>query len=438
MSAGFRTLNYLGSKLRLLNFIDGNVGKITRDGAGVCDLFAGSGCVSYRLSQRFPIVSCDIQNYSKVIVNALLRKYEDVPHKVESFFKTLDVKCSGRVLEAFKPLIAFEENAIRNKDSQSLTDVVEHGSVEVFNIEHAASPIDGLLLKVSNALHRQGIDDERTLVSRYYGGVYFSYRQAVQMDILLEHIFTQVSSFDRDIFLAALLSTASDVVDTVGKHFAQPIRARDSKGNIKSIVCNKALKDKTVDVMELYKEWLMRYALLPRSCNNSVVFQGDCLDCLESLTDDVETIYADPPYTREHYSRFYHVLETISFRDSPKVSMVKTHGETHVSNGIYRAERFQSPFCIKSQALEMFDKMFELSSQKGKKLLLSYSPYDRFKNSHPRVVTIEQLIDIAEKYYRNVELVSAGTFHHNKLNSVEHKLEAADEAELLIVSTNVR
>ena len=37
-------------------------------------------------------------------------------------------------------------------------------------------------------------------------------------------------------FLAALLSTASDVVDTVGKHFAQPIKARDSKGNIKITV----------------------------------------------------------------------------------------------------------------------------------------------------------------------------------------------------------
>jgi len=440
MSTDFRTLNYLGSKLRLLGFIEDNVRRVTKDSAGVCDLFAGSGCVSYRMSQRFPVIACDIQHYSSVVNNALLWKYDDAQQKAEKFLRMIGEKPSYNncLLDAFKPLIDFEEKAIKSRDSVALTNVIEHGSIEVYNLEHFESPINALLSKVDHTLRRQGIADERSLISRYYGGVYFSYRQAVQMDILLERIFTEIPKGERDLYLAPLLSVASDVVDTVGKHFAQPIRARDSAGKIKPLVCNKALKDKTIDVFSLYGEWLKRYASLPKGHFNSTAIQSDFKHCLETLPDDVETIYADPPYTREHYSRFYHVLETISLRDSPNVSTVKIHGETRVSNGIYRTGRFQSPFCIKSQAVETFDRMFELSSVRGRNLLLSYSPYDQSRHSHPRVVTIDQLVRIAEKYYRSVEVVSAGTFHHNKLNATLHKLEAADEAELLIVSTKAR
>lgn len=439
MGADFRTLNYLGSKFRLLSFIEDNVCKVTRKGAGVCDLFAGSGCVSYRLSQSFPVIACDIQHYSKVIANALLRKNNGIERKAKAFLRSAShTPLQAELLDVFKPLIDFEERAIANKDSTALTNVIEHGSVEVYNLEHPDSPLAGLLQKVGGDLRRHGLDNEKSLLSRYYGGVYFSYRQAVQMDAILECVFNQTVEGERDVYLAALLSAASDVVDTVGKHFAQPIRARDSRGNIKSVVCSKALKDKTVDITSAYSEWLGKYALLPRMENDSTAIQGESLDCLRELPDQIKTIYADPPYTREHYSRFYHVLETISLRDSPGVSTVTIHGETHVSNGIYRAKRYQSPFCIRSRAPMAFDRMFELAAAKGRNILLSYSPYDQTKQSHPRVVTIDQLVGIAEKYYKKVDIVSAGSFRHNKLNSIQNRLEASDEAELLIVSMHAR
>lgn len=165
-------------------------------------------------------------------------------------------------------------------------------------------------------------------------------------------------------------------------------------------------------------------------------YAGDFENCLRNLPDNVRTVYADPPYTRDHYSRYYHVLETLTLRDIPKISTVTIHGSTHVSNGIYREDRHQSPFCIKSKALDAFRKMFKLTSATNRNLLLSYSPYDETKKSHPRVVTMQQIITLAKEYFDNVETVSAGSFKHNKLNSTEHFLEASDEAELLIVCTN--
>lgn len=436
MNYNFRTLNYLGSKLRLLDFIENKVLDITPIGAGICDLFAGSGCVSRKLSKLHPVVACDIQSYSKVITNALLKKFDLDNNAINRFFEDINTDSAKALREAFSPLIELEHNAIESKNLEILTCILEHGSLEVFTIEHNISYLSDFLYIVSKYLEDKNLNDEKSLISRYYGGVYFSYKQAVEIDIILEGIHKFVSEDNRDFFLAALLSTASDIVNTVGKHFAQPIKARDSKGDIKKTVYNKAVKDKTIDLVNLYREWLIKYKNLDKSDYQHITLQSDFEKCLKELPENVMTVYADPPYTRDHYSRYYHVLETLTLRDTPKISMVTIHGSTHVSNGIYREDRYQSPFCIKSKAPDAFRKMFELISTSGRNLLLSYSPYDETKKSHPRVVTMQQLISLAKEYFDNVETVSAGSFKHNKLNSTEHFLEASNEAELLIICTN--
>ena len=431
----FRALNYLGSKLRLLDFIEENVRKVTPDDAGVCDLFAGSGCVSYKLSRLSPVVACDIQHYSKVICDALLHPSTLTEEMVKTFMSA--IKGSKSLLrDTFIPLIELEEEAIRNENLELLTDIVEHGSLEVYNLEKTESKIAPIQNQVHEMLRKAGLMGKESLISRYYGGVYFSYRQAVQIDVIMDAIRHYPYTADKNVLLAALLSTASDIACTVGKHFAQPIKARDSKGKIKKLVYNKAIKDKTVDVAALFEEWLNKYVSLPKGKYNNTIFQGDYMECLKTLPDNVRTVYADPPYTRDHYSRFYHVLETMALDDVPEISTVKIHGSTHVSNGIYRKDRHQSPFCIRSKAPMAFEEMFKIIAASGRNLLLSYSPYDETKESHPRVVTISQLMSWASDYFNNVEVVSAGHFTHNKLNSTEHFLESSDEAEILIVCTN--
>lgn len=432
----FRTLNYLGSKLRLLEFIKKNISDLTAGGTGVCDLFAGSGCVSYKLSELFPITSCDIQSYSKVICDALLNNYNVSDNELKAFESFLESKESHNLLNAFTPLIMLEEDSINEKRSDILSEIIEKGSLEVFSIEHGSSKIENEQESVYKALKHAGLYNADSLISRYYGGVYFSYRQAVNIDTILRGIEIFIKPENRNLFLAALLSTASDVVDTVGKHFAQPLKTRDSNGKIKNTVYNKAVKDKTINVVTLYRDWLNKYMNLPKSGFDHRTEQGDCMECLRRLPDSVRTIYADPPYTRDHYSRFYHVLETMTLRDNPEISTVKIHGEKRISNGIYRNSRYQSPFCICSKAYDAFDQMFKMVSVSERNLVLSYSPYDETKKSHPRVVTMNQLTSLAGNHFKNVRIISAGHFTHNKLNSSAHFLEASDEAEVLIVCTN--
>ena len=207
---------------------------------------------------------------------------------------------------------------------------------------------------------------------------------------------------------------------------------RDSNGNLKASSIRKIQKDRSIEVFALYKEWLKRYLSIEPGMD-AVVIRQDYYQSLLSLPKDIRVVYADPPYTRDHYSRYYHVLETIALQDMPTLSSTNNRGARHISRGIYRNERHQSPFCIRSQAPIEFDRMCRVISETGRKLLLSYSPYDETKKTHPRVVTVHQLEEIAGRHFHSVETVSAGHFQHSKLTSAEHQLEASDMAELLII-----
>lgn len=103
MEYNFRTLNYLGSKFRLLDFIEENILNVTKEGEGVCDLFAGSCCVSYKLSNHFSVLSCDIQKYSQIISNAILKKYSITEEEIDIF---ISLVCNdSKLLDSFLHLL---------------------------------------------------------------------------------------------------------------------------------------------------------------------------------------------------------------------------------------------------------------------------------------------------------------------------------------------
>ena len=138
------------------------------------------------------------------------------------------------------------------------------------------------------------------MILRFYGGLFFSYMQAAAFDALLA---VAHESAHRDFLLAAIISTASEVVNTVGKHFAQPIRPRNSDGKPKGHLIAKILRDREIDVLSLFSAWLDRYLTLPRATRNHTVIRADYADALAKLDRKVGAVYADPPYTRDHYSR---------------------------------------------------------------------------------------------------------------------------------------
>ena len=76
-----------------------------------------------------------------------------------------------------------------------------------------------------------------------------------------------------------------------------------------------------------------------------------------------KVVYLDPPYSQGHYSRFYHLIETLVKYDYPEIS----------HNGRYRTDRHQSPFAHKEQAKKAVGAVCETARQAGTILVISYS-----------------------------------------------------------------
>jgi adenine-specific DNA methylase len=435
----FRPIHYLGSKLRLVDFIRRTVDSVDSTGGCVCDLFSGSGTVSKYLSNIRPVISVDIQEYARVLSSALLNP----PHKSYRFDNFVNLCKKSERLDklywAINPLIIYESICIRRAlegTPLSLCELIENGSIIGFERgfgKQCSPDLLKIIKKVGSRLSELKFSQgPEALIVRYYGGLYFSYEQALQLDALLESI-SKTPKEIRDTLLAVTLSTASDIVNTIGKQFAQPIRPRKSDGSPKKYIGQRVHRDRSTDVFSVFEEWLERYIAQPITKYPHKVYKMDYLDALDLIDEEVKVVYADPPYTRDHYSRFYHVLETICLRDNPEISTTFINRKTNISRGIYRQNRHQSSFCIKSKAVSAFEGLFKKVRELESSLVLSYSPFNKNERARPRLLTIDRLEKIAKKYYKKAKIVSIKNFSHNKLNCLDKNFNISYDSELLIV-----
>ena len=439
-----RVIHYLGSKLRLLDAISDALSTVTPLGGSVCDLFAGSGAVSVNLKNAWRMIAVDIQEYSRVLCNGLLNPPSDGRSIAQALIGDAyrsDLRC--RLRASFEPLLSLELEAVSKAamgDPIPLCDLLEVGSLVAFEHENSQKPPD-IARAMRQALaglkyHSLGAGPE-TVISRYFGGLYFSWEQAIDFDSLLNQVHG-LNESDRDFYLAAVLATASDVVNTVGKHFAQPIKLRDSDGNPKRHLVKQTVKDRTLNVFRVFEEWVSRFDSIPRSEFKHLAIRSDYLEFLCRTDVEFDAVYADPPYTRDHYSRYYHVLETMSRYDVPEISRTLIHsdGRPKLSRGLYRVDRHQSPFCIKSRAPGAVEELCRAVSDRGIPLVLSYSPYNSASRSRPRLLSIDEISAIASKYFNNIECIPVDGVAHNKLNTISRNVETDNVAEVIFICTH--
>ncbi len=270
-----------------------------------------------------------------------------------------------------------------------------------------------------------------SVVTRLYGGAYFSYPQAITLDAILATSDQSTEQF-RDVVLAATLSTAATLVNTVGKHFAQPPRPFTRDGQLKGSFRRLALRDRGLDAHNAFGQWLREYGSLQTNPHQGTAVQADYMDALHRFGSKVSVVYADPPYTRDHYSRFYHVLETMCLRDNPDLVQVKRNGQMQLSRGVYRTNRHQSPFSVPSEAEAAFRNLFMESARHRLPLVLSYSPSAVGDGTHPRVVPYTKIVSIAHEFYTRVETRVVPGFFHKRLNRKERSLAQRVGAEHLI------
>lgn len=158
----------------------------------------------------------------------------------------------------------------------------------------------------------------------------------------------------------ALLQTASRIATTPG-HFAQFLHG-ESPAGLQRIVASRRRSawDAFLDDLDS----LRPFGTAQWRAGNKV-FQCDALDIwatLDKLAVGPAVYYADPPYSKEHYSRFYHVLETLTLYDYPEAE----------GAGRYRRDRFQTPFSLKTKVASALNTICENIARRKSTLILSY------------------------------------------------------------------
>lgn len=425
-----RPIHYIGNKSRYLSAIEHAIDSVARPGSSACDLFAGTAVVTRRLAQKRPVVSADVQAYSQVLARALTRP-TCLPPRDQSELLDVAHDWLATMRAEFDQLLAFEARALESARSlpADLAALVERGSFAI--PDRSATELDQIKAQI-----RELVRPSDATLTWYYGGTYFSFAQALELDALRHAARAVGGPSSVDTTIAALMGAASDAVSTVGNHFAQPTQPRNRDGSLKRSWVGSVARRRQYSIFEGFGRWLERYGGLRETPFPCHAVQSAFESTLSTLGPELGVIYADPPYTRDHYSRFYHVLETIALDDDPGVTRTKSSEEP--SRGLYRIDRHQSPFSIRTQAESAFRHLMAEAKRLGVPLVLSYSPMSGGTKARPetRLMSIQGLLDAAQDYFADVRLIDVEASSHSRFNRLELNADSVGAAEVLIVARN--
>ncbi len=425
----FRPVQYLGAKARVLEALLKAAALELDANAPVVDIFSGSSLVAQGLARRgHPVAAYDALEHCTHFARALLGAGrldgETAPEP-----DTLPQVRSDWVA-AWQPWVDTEDLALADSDPDSLIALTR----EIPQVWRPSAAVGSLAQVLSRMT--PGGSDAAGLIAAHYAGTYFGIRQAVELDELRSRIAAArsqgaLSAWQESVLITALLSAASECVFSAGKHYAQPHRIRPGKDL--SFIRKRILSDRCKSIGTLFHE---RVALVV----NSVVPAGDHhveTSTLERLARSPNllkrpaAVYADPPYTAQQYSRFYHVPEIISRYRVPTLATVNRR----VTRGLYPTERHKSRFCSRRLAPAAFADLCRLVVAQDATLLLSYSYSRNGETGNRRAIDLPDLRSLLRSFFTDVrECEIALTYR--QFNSRAAAVAARSDVELLIVATN--
>ena len=327
-------LKYMGGKREMLEAIDKAVRRID-DGTlrSFCDLFSGTAIVSYAFSDSYDIVSNDIQRYSSIFAQTYSSDFSvfgDPDRLVEAIMEECSSVVDRKVQQNQNLSFPYQETM-----SFAEMDQMEKEQMDLINRDFHSG---------------------FSLFQKCYSGTYWSHNQCLWIDSIRAVAESHVGDRLYFAIMAALIFSMSYCSQSTG-HFAQFHTL--TPDNFRSILMYRLRA-----IPEYFKKKLheLLVALNHQPVHHIRVSSLDYVDCIATLPSRT-IIYADPPYSAVHYSRFYHTLETLVLYDNPKLDY----------RGRYRGDRFQSPFDQKRNVARAFEALFSSVRQQSCHLLLSYS-----------------------------------------------------------------
>ncbi len=284
------------------------------------DLFSGSGVVAIHVARQFsiPVLAYDLQRYSTVLAGAVLHrqmKLEGEPIWYEWHRRAVSV-CS----------------ATRSPAPVKLTRAVV-ADCRLWSMGQSHLP-----------------------VTRAYGGHYYSPKQTVWIDALRSSLPTGEPG--KTVALAALIQAASQCAAAPG-HTAQPFQPTRTARRFLQEAWNKDIVFKT---RVAFDSLANQFAL----CRGEAQV-ADANDAVKELLHD-DLVFIDPPYSGVHYSRFYHVLETISRGECGEVSGAGRYPEP--------ARRPRSKYSVTSESSNALDDLLLTIAARGARAILTFPDHD--------------------------------------------------------------
>lgn len=370
-------LKYMGGKREILNDIDAAIIKMDIATNTFCDLFAGTSIVAFAFSDRYDVVSNDIQQYSSIFSETYMTDYSIV---VEDVAAIVDEIFSEAVEITAEVDMRYPEYKFDYKEEMSFA--------EMQRIENEQM-----------ILIYEEFDDGFSFFKKSYSGTYWSYEQCKWIDAIRCVAEYRSNTPLYPAILSALIYAMSYCTQSTG-HFAQ-YRTLSNK-NYKSVLLYR-LKS----IPDLFKKKLVELlTCIPPCKHEHRTSTLDYIDCIETLPEGC-LVYADPPYSAVHYSRFYHVLETLVKYDNPKVEY----------KGRYRDDRYQSPFDQNSNVRSAFLRLFKAIDERKCHLLLSYS--DNAMLTQDEVLSLAEL-SLNDRY--SIEVYSRDYTHMKMGRNDEYKM----------------
>lgn len=199
----------------------------------------------------------------------------------------------------------------------------------------------------------------QTFFSKKYADKYFEASSAKLIGHIrndLEMRRKELNDKEFSILLASLLYSADKIANTVGHYDAFFSQNKNKKEFIFKLI-----------------EPLIK-------AGNVTIYREDANILARKISADI--VYIDPPYNSRQYSRFYHVLETLTLWDDPEMSGV----------ALKRPEENMSDYC-RNTAKDVFADL--ISDIKAKYIVVSYNnTYNSKSNSSRNKIELDEIKSI--------------------------------------------
>ncbi len=293
-------MNYIGSKLSLLEFLEDSINKVAGKNCDTfCDLFAGTGIVgSYFKKKGYKIIANDIQYYSYVLNRhyignnkelSFAKLAKEIPNLENIEIKNRkDFVC--KYLSHLKGLkgFIFENYCLRATKDKS-------EPRQYFSDENG-SRCDAIRQKIENWKERNLISDD-------------------------EYFF----------LITSLVESIDKYANTASVYGAFLKKLKKTAQN----------------------KLILKPAELIINALDHQVFNADINDIVKKVSGDI--FYLDPPYNHRQYATNYHLLETIAKYDNPRI-----RGKTGLRD--YRKQK--SLYCSKTQVKKAFTELIQKAKAK--------------------------------------------------------------------------